>query len=112
MKPVSEPGSATFYSASQCFYWLHTHAADGIIHIESPSATRVFTLGDFFAEWRQPLTSRQVGPAVGQVTAFLNGKRWNGSPAAIPLGAHYAIQLDVGVPLVPPQPVDFGRQGL
>src|SRR5215469_9659650 len=30
-----------------CFYWLHTHAADGIVHIESP-VQRTFTLGQFF----------------------------------------------------------------
>ena len=29
--PSSQTGS--------CFYWLHVHANDGIIHIESPSTT-------------------------------------------------------------------------
>ncbi len=27
-----------FISGGTCFYWLHTHAADGIIHIESRSS--------------------------------------------------------------------------
>ena len=27
--------------------WLHTHAADGIVHIESP-VDRTYTLGNFF----------------------------------------------------------------
>lgn len=112
IQPVSVPQSPTFYTASQCFYWLHTHAADGIIHIESPSKTRVFTLGDFFAEWRQPLSSNQVGPATGTVTAFLNGRKWAQNPAAIPLGLHRVIQLDVGSPVVPPRTVSFGNQGL
>jgi hypothetical protein len=106
------PGSGgAFFTASRCFYWLHTHAADGIIHIESPSASRVFTLGDFFAEWRQPLSSSQAGPAKGTVTAYLNGKRWTKDPKAIPLDAHYVIQLDVGAP-VAFQHVAFGTQGL
>jgi hypothetical protein len=105
------PGSGAFYTATQCFYWLHTHAGDGIIHIESPSARRVFTLGDFFAEWRQPLSSNQVGAAKGTVTAYLNGKRWTKDPKAIPLDAHYLIQLDVGAP-VAFQRVSFGNQRL
>lgn len=33
-----------FIASGTCFYWLHTHAADGIIHVESP-VHRVFTLG-------------------------------------------------------------------
>ena len=49
-----------FINSGTCFYWLHTHAADGIIHIESPGH-RVYTLGDFFDEWGQPL-----GPAAGR----------------------------------------------
>ena len=39
-----------FVNSGSCFYWLHTHAADGIIHIESP-VQRTFTLGEFFDEW-------------------------------------------------------------
>ncbi len=50
-----------FVSSGSCFYWLHTHAADGIIPIESP-VQRTYTLGGFFDEWRQPLARRQVGP--------------------------------------------------
>jgi hypothetical protein len=43
-----------FVSNGTCFYYLHTHAADGVIHIESP-IRRTYTLGDFFDEWGQPL---------------------------------------------------------
>ena len=32
--------------AGSCFYWLHTHTDDGIIHVEAPQA-RTFTLADF-----------------------------------------------------------------
>ncbi len=28
-----------FVETGSCFYWLHVHAYDGIIHIESPSTT-------------------------------------------------------------------------
>jgi hypothetical protein len=88
-----------------CFYWLHTHTADGIIHIESP-VQRTFTLGNFFDIWGQPLSSSQVGPAHGAVTAYLNGQRFTGDPRSIPLTAHAVIQLNVGGD-VAPQGFDF-----
>jgi hypothetical protein len=90
-----------FISSGTCFYWLHTHAADGIIHIESP-VQRTYTLGDFFDEWGQPLGPGQAGPAKGHVTAIYNGQLYQGNPRDIPLTAHAQIQLEVGSPLVTP----------
>ena len=84
-------------ASGKCFYWLHTHAADGIIHIESPMH-RTYTLGDFFDEWGQPLGPNQVGPVKGHVTAIYNGKVYQGNPRDIPLNAHAQIQLEVGTP--------------
>jgi hypothetical protein len=95
-----------FVGSGSCFYWLHTHAADGIIHIESP-IERVYTLGNFFDVWGQPLSSSRVGPAVGPVTAFYDEERYDGDPRAIPLTAHAQIQLDVGRPLVAPDAIAF-----
>ncbi|HKT43399.1 MAG TPA: hypothetical protein VJQ85_01260 [Gaiellaceae bacterium] len=90
--------AGAFVVAGACFAWLHTHAADGVIHMESP-VKRTFTLGNFFDVWKQPLTASRVGPATGTVTAFVNGKIWHGSPRSIPLHAHSQVQLDVGRPL-------------
>jgi hypothetical protein len=95
-----------FVDSGRCFYWLHTHAADGIIHIESP-VHRTYTLGDFFDEWGQPLGPDQVGPASGHVTAIYNGKVYRGNPRDIPLTAHAQIQLEVGTPLVAPESITF-----
>ncbi len=100
-----------FITSGNCFYWLHTHAADGIIHIESP-VHRTYTLGDFFAEWGQPLGPGQVGPASGRVTALYNGQRCRGNPANIPLTAHAQIQLEVGTPLVGPESINWQPTGL
>ena len=88
------------------FYWLHTHVADGIVHIESP-VRRTFTLGELFDVWGQPLRRDRVGPASGHVTAFLDGNRYTGNLRDIPLQAHALIQLDVGRPLVASAPVTF-----
>jgi hypothetical protein len=89
-----------FYGAQKCYYWLHTHATDGVIHIESPTP-RIYTLGNFFDEWRQPLSSRRVAHAAGTVYATVNGKPWTKSPRAIPLNKHAVIQLAVGKPVPP-----------
>lgn len=90
-----------FVERGACFAWLHTHASDGIIHIESP-VQRTYTLGNFFDVWGQPLSRTQVGPARGRVTALVDGKVWLGDPRSIPLKAHAQIQLEVGRPLVAP----------
>jgi hypothetical protein len=89
-----------------CLYWLHTHAPDGVIHVESP-AQRTYTLGDFFDEWGQPLGPHQVGPAKGPVVAIYNGQHYEGNPRNIPLNAHAQIQLEVGTPLIAPVSVTF-----
>jgi hypothetical protein len=96
-----------FVQTGSCFYWLHVHANDGIIHIESPSTTETFTLGQFFKEWGVPLSKTQVGSATGPVTVFFTspGKKaqlYTGDPNNIPLGDHYQIQLVVGTPIVAP----------
>jgi hypothetical protein len=98
--------SGTFVAGATCFMWLHTHAADGIIHTESP-IERTYTLGDFFDIWGQPLNRGQVGPARGPVTALLNGRVYSGNPRGIPLLAHAQIQLEVGKPLVAPEQIAF-----
>jgi len=95
-----------FISSGTCFYWLHTHAADGIIHIESP-VQRTYTLGNLFDEWGQPLGPDQMGPAAGPVTAIYNARRYQGNPRDIPLNAHAQIQLEVGRPLVAPLTITF-----
>jgi type II secretory pathway pseudopilin PulG len=98
--------SGTFINGGTCLYWLHTHAADGIIHIESP-VRRTFTLGQVFNEWGQPLSASQAGPANGHVTALYNGKVYRGNPRDIPLNAHAQIQLEVGKPLIAPESITF-----
>ena len=92
---------------ARCIYWLHTHTPDGIIHIEAP-LDRSFTLGDFFAVWGQPLTAKQAASATAkrgeQVHVWVNGKRYSGDPAKIPLLAHADIVIQVGPPFVKPVP--------
>lgn len=41
-----------------CFYWLHTHTTDGIVHIESPTAA-TYTLGQFMDIWQHAKNDSQ-----------------------------------------------------
>jgi hypothetical protein len=98
-----EIGIATNSSGATCFSWLHTHDNTGVIHIESP-VQRVYTLGNFFHVWGQPLSSTQVGTLQGNVTAYYNGAPFAGDITSIPMNAHDLIQLDVGSTSPGPQP--------
>ncbi len=110
--PTTEQNSSEgpFIASGGCFYWLHSHTQDGVIHIESPTP-KIYTLGNYFDIWQQPLSSTQVSTALGNVVAYVNGKQYKGDPRSIPLNAHAVIQLDVGSPTVPPKSFTF-PQGL
>jgi len=95
-----------FVAGGACFYWLHTHTNDGIIHVEGP-VPQNFTLGQFFDVWQQPLANDQVGPARGSVYAYLNGQPYAGNLRDVALAAHNVIQLDVSQDAPPPQAYSF-----
>ncbi len=102
---VENTTSGPFVGNGSCFYWLHSHATDGIIHVESPSQ-RTYTLGNWFDIWGATLSSSKVGSDAGAVTAYVNGQPYAGDPRSIPLTPHAVIQLDVGT-VVAPKPYTF-----
>jgi hypothetical protein len=102
---TSDGPDGPFVVSGTCFYWLHSHLADGVMHVESPTQ-RTYTLGNWFDIWGQPLSASQVGADKGAVFAYVNGQRYTGDPRAIPLTAHAVIQLDVGTD-VAPRPYTF-----
>ena len=87
--------------------WLHTHDTSGIIHIEAGD-TRTFTLGDFFAVWRQPLSQTTIyGDRVGNgesIQATVNQQPYTGWPETIVLSNHEDIVLQLGSPFLTLQP--------
>ena len=104
---AEQTAQGPYVSTGDCFYWLHAHANDGIIHVESPSTSLTFTLGQYFAGGASRSVRTQVGSATGPVTVFFTspGKKtgiYKGDPANLPLGDHYEIQLNVGTPIVAP----------
>jgi hypothetical protein len=98
-------------AGGNCIYWLHTHTTDGVIHVESPTK-RIYTLGNFFDIWHQPLSPSQVAGRHGTVTAFVNGKPWTRNPRDIPLLPREDIQLEIGQPAPPIMTIDWSQTQL
>jgi hypothetical protein len=97
LRPV--PANIGITSTEIC--WLHTHDSSGIIHIEAGDA-RTFTLGDFFAVWRQPLDSTVIGgDRVNEgesVRSVENRRDHSGSPGTIVLDDKDDVVLYLGPP--------------
>ena len=106
-RPVTIPEDIGRPLAAQCFYWLHTHTPDGIIHIESPKF-RDFSLGEFFDVWGQPLRRGNVAgakPRPGEsVEIYVDGHPYAGDPREIALTQHLDVAIVVGRPAAKPAP--------
>ena len=87
-----------------CYGTLVTLDPTGLVLIR-PGAS--LTLGALFRSWGQPLSPTRLtsfsASAGAGVTVFVNGRRWPGAPATVPLTRHAEIVLEVG-PYVPPHP--------
>jgi hypothetical protein len=79
---------------------MHTHDTTGILHIESPSKDKKYTLGQLFTEWNVRLDATELGglKAGGgnTLTAYVDGKPQPGNPADIQLTPHREIALVYG----------------
>jgi len=74
---------------------IHTHATDGIVHVESTHNGKTFTLGQFFAEWPLFLNAECIGAECG-LKWYVNGKQQTGNPANLVLKPHQVIAIVVG----------------
>lgn len=106
-KPVGIPDDVGRPLIGQCFYWLHTHTPDGIVHIESPNF-KTFTLGNFFDIWGVPLSKTNVAgakPKPGErVAVWVDGRPYTGDPRTIELTQHLDVTIEVGPPYAKPEP--------
>lgn len=61
-----------------CMTSVHTHSADGVIHVESPVA-KDFTLGDFFAVWKKDFSKDKILDATvtetTEIVVTVNGEK-------------------------------------
>ena len=77
---------------------MHTHKADGIIHVESPSDKK-YQLKQIFGEWGVRLTASCLGSFKGSCDNlhwFVNGKPQIGNPGDLVLTPHQEIVIYVG----------------
>jgi hypothetical protein len=93
-----------------CYYWLHTHTPDGIIHVEAPQQDTGLALDDFVTIWQSKFSSLGF-PAQLTVASgwkyYVNGQPFTGTNNAplhteIRFHAHDAITLEYGSPNPPP----------
>jgi hypothetical protein len=87
-----------------CYYWLHTHFTDGIIHIEAPAKTTP-TFGNFLDIWDSHFSSlgypiQLADPSNWKV--WVDGKPYTGNFRNIALQAHELITLAYNSPNVKP----------
>jgi|SRR5580700_160278 hypothetical protein len=112
-RAVTVPANIGIPQGAECLYWVHTHAADGIIHIESP-VKRPFDLGEFFDIWGPDLSWTKAAslsaPHGGRLSIWVDGKPWHGKdPRAIALRDHETIVIQNGSPFAKAAPVDWSK---
>jgi hypothetical protein len=87
---------------------LHTHTADGLVHVES-SQIRDFTLGEFFDVWGVFLSGTCVGAHCEQgqeeLIVFLDGERVSGPIRDVVLDDHSVVVVTFGTPDQIPDPI-------
>mgnify|MGYP001476269683 CR=1 FL=1 len=95
---------------AQCFYYIHTHDATGMIHVESPISASLFsaqyTLGDMLDIWGVNVDASSLGPYYGDMRAFIasapgesyatNYIEYVGDVHSLLLSSHEAIWLEIG----------------
>lgn len=123
---MKNPGADATYDGipnwteyASCYYYIHTHDASGVLHIESPQSvslsTSLYTLGNAFDVWGRPLSSTQIGPYTGTVRAYVaqvplktaqilrsDYTQYSADPRSIPLHSHTTIWLEIGPAYVTP----------
>jgi hypothetical protein len=102
-RKVTVPSNIGIPLGVGCLYWLHTHSANGMIHIESP-VNQLFTLGQFFDIWAVRLSRTQAANMKARRGSALhftvNGRAWTRDPRLIPVRDREAIVIQSGPPFV------------
>ncbi len=96
---VGVPANIGVDPATGAMTALHTHTADGVLHVEADTAGQVFTLGQLFTQWGVKLSPEQIGgvhaKAGETVTVTSNGSPYRGDPAELPLQPDQQIVISV-----------------
>jgi len=82
-------------TGGRCSYPVRTTDPTGVVRYRPGRALR---LGDLFAVWGQPLGRHRVCGfgSKAAVRVYVGGRRVAGPPAAVPLGRHAEIVVEIG----------------
>jgi hypothetical protein len=103
-KYVTIPSDIGIAADGSCFYWMHTHASDGIIHIEAPGKLHNLALDDFLTIWHDGFAKLNFPTELNKETGwkiYVNGKLFPGTITSplnteVPLAAHDVVTLEYG----------------
>lgn len=103
-KQVTVPQGVGIAADQSCFYWLHTHTTDGVVHIEFPR-TGSPTLGNFLDIWRQEFS--QLGfhnelASSADWTVYVDGKQVTSDFNHLILRPHQVITIAYNSPGIKP----------
>ena len=89
-------------SSAGCYGELVTLEPPGVVLVRRGAR---LLLEDLFRSWGEPLSLRRlasfIAPQPDRVRVYVDGRRWRGPVARVPLRAHSEIVLEIG-PYVPP----------
>jgi hypothetical protein len=99
-KPVEVPANLGISQTAQAMSELHTHDARGVLHIEAPTNSKRYNLGQLFRTWQVKLSATAMGGlranGANTLVAYVDGKKQTGDPASIELAPHREIALVYG----------------
>lgn len=112
-RAVRVPSQIGIPQSGTCLYWIHTHSADGFIHIESP-VKRAFDLGEFFDIWGPELSwtkaASLAAPHGRRLYIWVDGKPWHGNdPRGIAFHDRETIVIQNGPPFAKPSQPDWSK---
>lgn len=101
---VTIPQGIGIAADGSCFYWMHTHTSDGIIHIEAPQKLHNLALDDFLTIWHDRFAKLNFPAELNQPMGwmiYINGKPFTNpltSPlqTEVPLASHDIVTLEYG----------------
>jgi hypothetical protein len=103
-KQVAIPQGLGIASDQSCYYWLHTHTNDGVIHIEFPRQGHP-TLGNFLDIWGQSFQSlgfqNELASSTGW-TVYVDGKKVTDNFNQLVLQPHQVITIAYNSPGITP----------
>jgi len=99
-QPVPVPADLGVDPSTGAMSYLHTHTADGVVHIEAGRAGQKFTLGQLFTQWDVRLSATQLGglrvDGANTLSAYVDGAKVTGDPAHLRVAPHQQIALVYG----------------